>query len=421
MSYDAIVVGLGAHGSAAALALARRGLRVLGLERFERGHGLGSSGGRTRIIRLAYFEDPSYVPLAVASWDAWLALERETGASILTPTGGLYAGLPGSAVLDGAIRSAREHDLPHEVLDTDEIRRRWPIFVPPDGAQALIEEKAGFLAATVAIETQLALAERLGAELRFGVAVGEWRPAPGGGFEVETAVGRVDGAAHLVITAGPGQAPSSRTSASRSRSSGSRALVRAAACRSTTSAWAASRLDPRDRGDGSFYGFPYDPGAGLKVARHHSGVFVSADDVDRTLTAADEARVRAFAKAHMPGANGPLKQFGDLPVHEHARRRLPDRHPSRRTWGRLRIGLLGPRLQVRPGDRRGPRGPGTDRPLEPADRPFPSRAASPRADWLRTLSPILDDIPFEARIRRAVTEGCRGPAGARRAGEAGRS
>ena len=137
-SHDAIVVGLGAHGSAAALALARRGLRVLGLERFERGHSLGSSGGRTRIIRLAYFEDPSYVPLAVASWDAWLALEKETGASILTATGGLYAGLPGSAVLDGAIRSAREHHLPHEVLDTDEIRRRWPIFVPPDGAQALI-------------------------------------------------------------------------------------------------------------------------------------------------------------------------------------------------------------------------------------------------------------------------------------------
>ena len=69
-SYDAIVVGLGAHGSAAALALARRGLRVLGFERFERGHGLGSSGGRTRMIRLAYFETPRYVPLAVASWDA---------------------------------------------------------------------------------------------------------------------------------------------------------------------------------------------------------------------------------------------------------------------------------------------------------------------------------------------------------------
>ena len=307
-SYDAIVLGLGAHGSAAALALARRGLRVLGLERFERGHGLGSSGGRTRIIRLAYFEDPSYVPLAVASWDAWLALEEETGASILTPTGGLYAGLPGSAVLDGAIRSAREHHLPHEVLDTDEIRRRWPIFVPPDGAQALIEEQAGFLAATVAIETQLALAERLGAELLFGEAVSDWRPAPGGGFEVETAVGRVHGAAHLVIAAGAWTTffvPDLRLPLEVER---------------VPVLWFEPLVPVADvglgrlpvwiletEGDGSFYGFPYDPGAGLKVARHHSGVFVSADDVDRTLTAADEARVRAFAKAHMPGADGPLK------------------------------------------------------------------------------------------------------------------
>ena len=307
-SYDAIVLGLGAHGSAAALALARRGLRVLGLERFERGHGLGSSGGRTRIIRLAYFEDPSYVPLAVASWDAWLALEKETGASILTATGGLYAGLPGSAVLDGAIRSAREHHLPHEVLDTDEIRRRWPIFVPPDGAQALIEEQAGFLAATVAIETQLALAERLGAELRFGEAVSDWRPAPGGGFEVETAVGRVHGAAHLVIAAGAWTTffvPDLRLPLEVER---------------VPVLWFEPLVPVADvglgrlpvwiletEGDGSFYGFPYEPGAGLKVARHHSGVFVSADDVDRTLTAADEARVRAFAKAHMPGADGPLK------------------------------------------------------------------------------------------------------------------
>jgi sarcosine oxidase len=59
--------------------------------------------------------------------------------------------------------------------------------------------------------------------------------------------------------------------------------------------------------DGSFYGFPYDPDVGLKVARHHSGDLVaSADDVDRELRPADEARVRAFVQAHLPGADGPL-------------------------------------------------------------------------------------------------------------------
>jgi sarcosine oxidase len=247
------------------------------------------------------------VPLAVASWDAWLALERETGASILTPTGGLYAGLPGSAVLDGAIRSAREHHLPHEVLDTDEIRRRWPIFVPPDGAQALIEEQAGVIHAAAAIEAQLALAQRLGAELRFGRPASGWRPAPGGGFEVETEGGKVIGGDHLVIAAGAWTSDVVPD------------LALPLSIERIPVLWFEPLVPVEEVGfgrlpvwiletetDGSFYGFPYDPGVGLKVARHHSEVFVSVDDVDRTLTAADEARVRAFAKAHMPGADGAL-------------------------------------------------------------------------------------------------------------------
>jgi sarcosine oxidase len=306
MSFDAVVIGLGAHGSSAALALARRGLRVLGLERFGRGHELGSSGGRTRIIRLAYFEDPSYVPLAVASWDRWLDLERETGASILTPTGGFYGGLAGSAVLDGSLRSAREHGLPHELIDSDEIRRRWPVFVPPDGAQALIEEQAGVLRADVAIGAQLALAERLGAELRFEEQAMDWRPAPGGGFEVETASGVVGGS-HLVIAAGPWTSyfvPD---------------LALPLNVERIPVLWFEPRV-PEDEvavgrlpiwileteTDGSFYGFPYDPGVGLKVARHHSEDFVSVDEVNRSLTAVDEARVRRFARAYLPAADGPL-------------------------------------------------------------------------------------------------------------------
>ena len=118
-TFDAVVVGLGAHGSAAAAALARRGLSVLGLERFGRGEALGSSGGRTRMIRLAYFEDPAYVPLARASWDGWRALEAETGTDLLTATGGLYLGPADSRPVAGSIRSAREHGLGHEVLDAD--------------------------------------------------------------------------------------------------------------------------------------------------------------------------------------------------------------------------------------------------------------------------------------------------------------
>lgn len=307
MSYDAIVVGLGAHGSAAALALARRGLTVAGLERFGRVHGLGSAGGRTRIIRLAYFEDPSYVPLAVESWDRWIELEQEAGVSILTPTGGIYAGLEGSAVLDGSLRSAREHNLPHELIDADEVRRRWPIFDPPDGAQALIEQQAGFLRADIAIEAQLAMAERLGAVLQFETQAVDWRPAQGGGFEVETSDGDVIGGAHLVIAAGAWT--SSFVPDLELPLNVERIPVLWFEPRIPVDGVSVGRLPIwilETETDGSFYGFPYDPEAGLKVARHHSEDFVSVDHVHRDLTAADEARVRAFTRAHMPGADGRL-------------------------------------------------------------------------------------------------------------------
>jgi len=69
--WDAIVVGVGAMGSAACWRLARRGARVLGLEQFTPGHDLGSSGGRTRLIRLAYFEHADYVPLLRRSYALW--------------------------------------------------------------------------------------------------------------------------------------------------------------------------------------------------------------------------------------------------------------------------------------------------------------------------------------------------------------
>src|SRR3954447_21122197 len=98
-TFDAIVVGLGAHGSAAAAALARRGQRVLGIERFGPGESLGSSGGWSRMIRIAHFEHPWLAPLAEASWDRWLELERETSSALLTQTGGLYGGPAGSSIV----------------------------------------------------------------------------------------------------------------------------------------------------------------------------------------------------------------------------------------------------------------------------------------------------------------------------------
>ena len=313
------------------------------------------------------------MPLAVESWDRWQALEAEAGVPILTPTGGLYGGLAGSSVLDGSIRSAREHGLPHEVIDADEVRRRWPVFAPPDGAQALVEEQAGVLRSDLAIEAQLTLAERLGASLRFDDPVTAGGPRRAAATRSRCASGAVVGADHLVIAAGAWiteLVPDLRLPLAIERVPllWVEPLVPAAEV-------AVGRLPVwifETDTDGSFYGFPYDPEAGLKVARHHSGDLVPVADLG-------VGGPDAHAGRRGPGPSLPPRPharrgraapgLGRVPVHGHAGRGLRARHAPGRARDRLRVGVLRPRLQVLAGDRRDPgrpRAAGPDRyPVDP--------------------------------------------------------
>src|SRR6185437_1045827 len=126
VAVDTAVIGLGAMGSAALLHLARRGQRALGIEQFEPGHDRGSSHGDTRIIRLGYFEHPSYVPLVRAALPLWRALERDSGRSLLHVTGIIEIGAPDSTLVAGTLRSAKTHGLVHEVFDAASVMRRFP-------------------------------------------------------------------------------------------------------------------------------------------------------------------------------------------------------------------------------------------------------------------------------------------------------
>jgi sarcosine oxidase len=121
-----IVLGIGGMGSATAYNLARRGQRVLGLERFDIPHAMGSSHGVNRIIRLAYFEDPSYVPLLRRAYQAWREVEARFGEQLLVITGSIDAGPPGSRMVEGSQEACREHDIPHEVLTGRELAARFP-------------------------------------------------------------------------------------------------------------------------------------------------------------------------------------------------------------------------------------------------------------------------------------------------------
>jgi sarcosine oxidase len=304
---DAIVIGLGAHGSAAALALVRRGLRVLGLEAGERGHELGSSGGRSRMIRRAYFEDPGYLPLLNAAWAGWEALATAAGEPLIEVVGGLYAGPADGDVFRGSVESARLQGLPHDVLDSAEIRRRWPVFTVGDDVGGLYDPGAGTIRPERAIAAQLRLAEQGGADLRFGERALDWRPAPDGGLEVETGQG-VYRADHLVIAAGAWTGSfvpdlALLLEVERVPVFWFEPLVSVADV-------SLGRLPLwlMDTGsDGTFYGFPYDPAFGLKVSRHHSGDVVDPDVVDRAERPVDVERVRAFTRSYFPAADGPLR------------------------------------------------------------------------------------------------------------------
>ena len=305
-TFDAIVIGLGAHGSGAVLALARRGLRVLGIETGERGHELGSSGGRSRMIRRAYFEDPAYVPLLDAAWDAWREIGEAAGELMIEVTGGLYAGLVASDVVRGSAESAVAQGIDHEVLDAHEIGRRWPIFDLPADVAGLFDPAAGAIRPERAIGAMQRLAEQRGAILRFGEPAGAWRRVDGA-LEVETNVA-VHRSEHLVIAAGAWTG----------------AFVPDLALPLEVERVPVFWFEPNVRAfelsigrmpmwlvdtgpSGVFYGFPYDPAAGLKISRHHSEEVVDADAVDRTEHAADVERVRAFIEGYMPAADGPVR------------------------------------------------------------------------------------------------------------------
>jgi len=199
--FDVIVVGLGAMGSAAAAHAAARGQRVLGLEQFQPAHDQGSSHGRSRVIRLAYFEHPAYVPLLRRAYELWRRLEGATGRDLLRVTGGLMIGSPESEVVAGSLRSAREHQLDHEMMEAGDIRRRFPVFTPQDGTVALYETEAGVLFPEEAIRAHLDLAVDNGARLHFDERVKGWQVSPSGTIDVRTARARYE-AGRLILAPG---------------------------------------------------------------------------------------------------------------------------------------------------------------------------------------------------------------------------
>jgi sarcosine oxidase len=303
--YDVIVVGVGAMGSAACYQLASRGARVLGLEQFDIPHALGSSHGYSRMIRMAYYEHPDYVPLLRRAYELWRELERASRMDLLFEVGGVYMGPPEGHVVAGAIEAARRHGLRHEVLTHADLGKRFPQFRLPGHFTGVFEPRAGLLLPEKVVAAQAELALRGGADLRGREAVVEWNAdAAGVGVRTDKAEYRAD---RLVFCGGPWTAKLVRDLG-----------VELVVTRQTL-AWVWPRRPALfeffrfpvwgiEAADGSLsYGFPMSKdNPGLKVARHGRGTVTDADHVSRQITTEDEAEVRAILDLHLPDGAGPL-------------------------------------------------------------------------------------------------------------------
>jgi sarcosine oxidase len=301
-TYDAIVIGLGAMGSATAYELSRRGQRVLGLDSYERGHTRGASHGRSRIFRQAY-TSPAYVPLVKRSYQLWRELEEAAGRTLLTMTGMLLVGRPGTDMIEGPIESARVHSLPYELLAPADVVRRFPGFRLTDDLVAVYEPGAGFLRPEECIGAFLDLAARRGTAIHHEEPVLRWR-AEGTGVRVETAR-RAYTASRLVITPGPW---AGALLADLNLPLAVQRVVNVRVRPRQPELFAPERCPVFgwDVPEGHYYGFPALPGDGMKLGRNTDGGLCTPETVERTVSEAEIAAFVGMLERYMPRAAGPV-------------------------------------------------------------------------------------------------------------------
>lgn len=297
-NYDVIVVGLGAMGSHAAMVLAARGARVLGIERFWPAHDRGSHHGDSRIIRLGYFEDPCYVPLLQRAYAAWQEIEERSGAELLNITGVLQIGRPEGQLISGVLASCHLHHLAHEVLGPRQMAARFPAFQLDLDEVAVLEPRGGYLDPERAALTALRLAGASGAQLRFGEQVITIEPASNG-VRVCSANGEA-WAKRVVVTTGAyiaGLVPSLRDIALPIRT----VVGWFPPCNGQSTALGRMPVFLRQEEDGSFFGFPAIGRDGVKIGKHgHFGERIDPEIPILPPNDRDRSYIEDFVSRRMP-------------------------------------------------------------------------------------------------------------------------
>lgn len=318
--FDVIVIGVGSIGAAACCHLARRGVRVLGLEQFDIPHTLGAHHGQSRMIRQAYYEHADYVPLLQRAYTLWDELEHDSGETVLHITGGLYMGPPDCGILTGSQHACEQHRLSHELLDRQQLAERYPQFNVPDNHVAFYEACAGVLLTERVMTAHVNLAKRHGAELHEQEPVTDWHE-DGHGVAVTTRKNTYH-ADHVVFAGGAWTDRLVRDlgvplQVTRQTFGWFEPINEAALKLGTLPSWFI------DVGGGwGHYGFPLLPDQpGFKFSLHQPGPRVDVDSVQRTTTSQDQAELEEEIHKKIPDAAGPCRS-----VHTCLYTNSPDSH-----------------------------------------------------------------------------------------------
>ncbi len=304
-SYDAVVIGLGALGSAAAcrLAMSPGGPRVLGLEQFELNHDKGASQDVSRITRVSYHRR-EYVELAVEAQAAWAEIEQAAATKVITYTGGLDLGPPDAPEdIDDYGRAMTEAGITFEWLDDAQIARRWPVWRLPSGTRGIFQDRGGIADPERGNLAHQQLARDAGASLREHARVTAIRDH-GGEYEVELEDGSTERAGSVVIATDAWTNDLTAPLGYEIPLSVTREQV------TWYEATNPAAFDP-DRfpiwiwlGQPSFYGFPTYRGPGPKIGEDIGGRKTTA----RTRTFEPDLdcldRTGAFMREYLPGAIG---------------------------------------------------------------------------------------------------------------------
>lgn len=307
MTFDVAVAGLGGMGSAIAAHCASRGASVIGFDQFEPAHDLGSSHGKSRMIRKAYFEDPAYVPLVLKAYDLWRKLELEAGDELLSITGVLSIGTGSSEIISGTLLAAKRHDLAVKELSQREVKARYPTLELLPDEVALFEPDGGVLDPERAIRAHLKIAESAGAELRFKTAMESWQIGDKG-LDIGLSDGTRVSAKTVVLALGPWFQETIESLGVPIRVQRNVQAWFSPATNAYNSGRFPAFLLNRAGLPAPLYGFP-DFGDGIKAAFHGLGELTNANQVNRQIDlAGDVAPIVRAMEQWMPGSTTTFRE-----------------------------------------------------------------------------------------------------------------